>query len=109
MLGRFRASLRELFDVLQRTSARYVRCLKPNALRSPTLFDGRYVERQLLCNGVLAIVEVQAAGYSLSLRKAEFLSRYACCARLDADEKRLLASGLTERKRSGGRQTGEHG
>ena len=45
---------------------------------------------------VLAIVEVQAAGYSLSLRKAEFLSRYACCARLDADEKRLLASGLTE-------------
>ena len=95
VLGQFRASLRELFEVLQRTSARYIRCLKPNAIKSPSLFDGSYVERQLLCNGVLAIVEVQAAGYSLSLPKAEFLARYSCCARLDATEQSLVAEGLT--------------
>ena len=93
VLGRFRISLRELFDVLQRTSARYIRCLKPNADRSPTR-DGAYVERRLLRDGVLAIVEVQAAGYSLSLRKAEFLARYSCCAKLTGEEQALIAHGL---------------
>ena len=83
VVGRFRASLRALFEVLDRCSCRYVRCLKPNDVRSAERFDGSYVERQLLCNGVLAIVEVQAAGYSLSLRRSEFLARYSCCAKLD--------------------------
>jgi myosin heavy subunit len=92
--GRFRASLRELFDVLQGTSSRFVRCIKPNPEKLPGRFDGSYVERQLLCNGVLAIVEVQAAGYSLSLKKAEFLARYSCCASLTNDEAAAVTAAL---------------
>ena len=94
VVGRFRASLKELFEVLARTSARYIRCLKPNDERSATHFHGAFVERQLLCNGVLAIVEVQAAGYSLSLRKQEFLTRYTCCAKLSPEEAAAIAAAL---------------
>ena len=39
-----------------------MRCLKPNGHKEAGRFDGGYVQRQLLYNGVLAIVEIQAAG-----------------------------------------------
>ena len=79
VLGRFRGSLRKLFATLQQTSMRFVRCIKPNTAKVAGRFDGRFVERQLLYNGVLAIVEIQAAGYAVSLPKNQFVHRYFCC------------------------------
>ena len=92
VLGNFRASLKELFATLDITCARYVRCLKPNAAKAADLYLGRYVERQLGYNGVLAIVEIQAAGFAVSLPKREFAARYRCCAVTTADETKALAS-----------------
>lgn len=92
VLGTFRHSLKQLFATLDSSSARYVRCLKPNGAREPVRFDGRYVERQLGYNGVLAIVEIQAAGYAVSLPKREFVARYRCCCELSADEARTLTA-----------------
>ena len=54
-------------------------CIKPNTAKVAGRFDGRFVERQLLYNGVLAIVEIQAAGYAVSLPKNQFVHRYFCC------------------------------
>ena len=72
----FRASLRALSTTLETTSARYVRCVKPNAAKVPRQFDGRYIARQLQCTGVYAVVELQQCGYPVSLLKVQFVARY---------------------------------
>ena len=98
VLGRFRQSLRELFATLDGTAARYVRCIKPNAAKVADRYDGRYVERQLLYNGVLAIVEIQSAGYAISLLKPNFLARYRCCCprTLPPEEAAALAAAASD-------------
>ena len=47
----FRASLRALSTTLETTSARYIRCVKPNATKLQRQFDGRYIAQQLQCTG----------------------------------------------------------
>ena len=80
VLSTFRASLRQLSATLLQTSARYVRCIKPNAEKVAGLYDGHFVARQLRYTGVGAVVEIQRSGYPISLPKADFVSRYRCCA-----------------------------
>eukprot|EP00322_Chrysochromulina_rotalis_P026702 CAMPEP_0115887378 /NCGR_PEP_ID=MMETSP0287-20121206/31730_1 /TAXON_ID=412157 /ORGANISM="Chrysochromulina rotalis, Strain UIO044" /LENGTH=1428 /DNA_ID=CAMNT_0003343967 /DNA_START=24 /DNA_END=4312 /DNA_ORIENTATION=+ len=80
VLSTFRQSLRQLSATLLQTSARYVRCIKPNALKSAGVFDGQFVARQLRYTGVGAVVEIQRSGYPISLPKADFVARYRCCA-----------------------------
>merc|ERR1719305_1679388 len=70
----FRASLRSLSATLETTSARYIRCVKPNAKKVQAQFDGRYIAQQLQNTGVYAVVELQQCGYPVSLTKAGFLS-----------------------------------
>ena len=98
VLGTFRNSLRQLFVTLDVTSARYIRCLKPNAAKSANLYIGKYVERQLSYNGVLAIVEIQAAGYAVSLIKREFVARYQSCCVLTTTESKALKTFFADAK-----------
>ena len=80
MLSTFRTSLRQLSNTLMQTSARYVRCIQPNAQKSAGIFNGQFVARQLRYTGVGAVVEIQRSGYPISLPKADFVLRYRCCA-----------------------------
>lgn len=96
VMAHFRDSLRQLFVSLDVTAARYVRCLKPNGAKQANRYDGRYVERQLAYNGVLALVEIQAAGYAVSLPKREFVARYTCCCVPDAALSAALGAVGTE-------------
>jgi len=80
VLSTFRASLRQLSATLLQTSARYVRCIKPNALKVAGKYDGHFVARQLRYTGVAAVVEIQRSGYPISLPKSDFVSRYRSCA-----------------------------
>ena len=77
--GAFRASLRQLSATLLQTSARYVRCIKPNVEKKPGVFDGHFVERQLRYTGVGAVIEIQRSGYPIAIVKADFVRRYRCC------------------------------
>ena len=91
----FRTSLRSLSATLERTSARYVRCIKPNAQKVRAHFDGRYTHSQLQCTGVTAVVELQRCGYAVSMRKVDFVARYRWCVAYDRPE--LLAAEGTPR------------
>ena len=68
----FRASLRALSATLLQTSARYIRCVKPNAEKRAGLFDGQFITRQLGYTGVMAVVEIQRSGYPISLPTSDF-------------------------------------
>ena len=80
VLASFRNSLRSLSATLLQTSARYIRCVKPNMAKVAGRFDGHFISRQLRYTGVAAVVEIQRSGYPISLRKGEFVKRYRSCA-----------------------------
>jgi len=79
VLSQFRGSLKNLSATLLQTSARYIRCIKPNPSKQAGLFSGQFISRQLRYTGVAAVVEIQRSGYPISLPKPDFISRYRCC------------------------------
>ena len=56
--SRFVAELNELIRLLATTSARFIRCLKPNMRKKPDSFDGASVLRQLRYTGTLECVQL---------------------------------------------------
>ncbi|TSK53659.1 Unconventional myosin-Va [Bagarius yarrelli] len=59
----FRQSLQLLMDTLNNTTPHYVRCIKPNDLKQPFLFDPKRAVQQLRACGVLETIRISAAGY----------------------------------------------
>lgn len=88
----------QLFDTLENTTSHYVRCLAPNSQASASLFDTEKVCRaakwkyttslftlslpttqvlaQLRASGVLASIQISAAGLPCRLSYEEFAQRY---------------------------------
>ncbi|KAJ8374528.1 hypothetical protein SKAU_G00051080 [Synaphobranchus kaupii] len=62
----FRQSLQLLMDTLNSTTPHYVRCIKPNDLKQPFLFDPKRAVQQLRACGVLETIRISAAGYPSS-------------------------------------------
>ncbi|XP_068175280.1 unconventional myosin-Va [Antennarius striatus] len=73
----FRQSLQMLMDTLNSTTPHYVRCIKPNDLKEPFMFDPRRTVQQLRACGVLETVRISAAGYPSRWTYEEFFSRYS--------------------------------
>ena len=61
LASRFTGQLQQLVDVLQSSEPHFVRCLKPNNLKSPITFDSDLVLRQLRYSGVLEVGHASAA------------------------------------------------
>ena len=76
----FRASLRELSAMIARTTAFYIRCIKPNREKVPEAFAGRFIERQLRYTGISAVTQMYRVGYPSSVLKQAFVTRYLCIA-----------------------------
>ncbi|XP_070817988.1 unconventional myosin-Va [Chaetodon trifascialis] len=72
----FRQSLQMLMDTLNSTTPHYVRCIKPNDLKEPFLFDPSRTVQQLRACGVLETIRISAAGYPSRWTYEEFFSRY---------------------------------
>ncbi|XP_034560457.1 unconventional myosin-Vb [Notolabrus celidotus] len=72
----FRQSLQMLMDTLNSTTPHYVRCIKPNDLKEPFMFDPRRTVQQLRACGVLETIRISAAGYPSRWTYEEFFSRY---------------------------------
>ncbi|KAM9848388.1 unconventional myosin-Va [Aulostomus maculatus] len=72
----FRQSLQMLMDTLNSTTPHYVRCIKPNDLKEPFLFDPKRTVQQLRACGVLETIRISAAGYPSRWTYEEFFSRY---------------------------------
>uniref|UniRef100_UPI003AB09A97 unconventional myosin-Va n=1 Tax=Centroberyx gerrardi TaxID=166262 RepID=UPI003AB09A97 len=88
----FRQSLQLLMNTLNSTTPHYVRCIKPNDLKEPFLFDPKRAVQQLRACGVLETIRISAAGYPSRWTYEEFFSRYRVLLRGPQSEERAQAS-----------------
>ena len=72
----FKRQLDDLIKMLNASNPRYVKCIKPNGVKKPFIFDSMDVSSQLLSAGVLEAVKIRKAGYSVRRTKEEFVKRY---------------------------------
>nr|XP_057930064.1 unconventional myosin-Vb isoform X2 [Doryrhamphus excisus] len=72
----FRQSLQLLMDMLNSTTPHYVRCIKPNDLKEPFMFDPKRTVQQLRACGVLETIRISAAGFPSRWTYEEFFFRY---------------------------------
>lgn len=72
----FQRSMVELVATLQQQEPFYVRCIKPNDIKSSTVFDRVRVEHQVRYLGLIENVRVRRAGFVHRQRYDKFLARY---------------------------------
>lgn len=72
----FYKSMVDLVATLLKKEPFYVRCIKPNDVKSPTIFDDTRIEHQIRYLGLLENVRVRRAGFVHRQRYDKFLLRY---------------------------------
>jgi len=99
----FRQQLDQLVEDLNKTNPRYIRCIKPNALKQAHEFDSIDVQRQLRCAGMLESIRIRRAGYSVRRPFKEFFNRFrvlcpslTTAGQVDPDYKELSRKLLTD-------------
>ncbi|KAM7388416.1 hypothetical protein PAMP_024590 [Pampus punctatissimus] len=88
----FRQSLQMLMDALNSTTPHYVRCIKPNDLKEPFMFDPKRTVQQLRACGVLETIRISAAGYPSRWTYEEFFCRYRVLLRGPQSQEHAQAS-----------------
>jgi hypothetical protein len=61
--AQFKESLIQLYNVISQTQPHYVRCIKPNSVFKPQVFDKQMVEDQLRYAGMLETIRIRKAGF----------------------------------------------
>ncbi|KAG8177886.1 hypothetical protein JTE90_001718 [Oedothorax gibbosus] len=72
----FRISVGALMKSIQGRHALYVRCIKPNELKQPMIFEIGLVQHQVRYLGLLETVRMRRAGFSHRQDYESFLARY---------------------------------
>ncbi|CAL9085043.1 unnamed protein product [Musa textilis] len=108
--SRFKLQLQALMDTLNSTEPHYIRCVKPNNLLKPAVFENLNVMQQLRCGGVLEAIRISCAGYPTRRIFYEFLHRFGVLApeilEGNYDEKRACGK-ILEKKGLTGFQIGK--
>ncbi|XP_067054184.1 unconventional myosin-VIIa-like isoform X2 [Acropora muricata] len=74
--AQFRRSLDILMKMLLGCEPSFVRCVKPNDLKKPMIFDRYLCWQQLKYSGMLETVKIRKAGFSIRYTFEEFVNRY---------------------------------
>ncbi len=74
----FRNSLNNLMEILMCKEPSYIRCIKPNDLKSGDLFDDSLVLHQVKYLGLMENLRVRRAGFAYRRSYEMFLRRYKC-------------------------------
>ncbi|XP_062513709.1 unconventional myosin-VIIa-like isoform X2 [Corticium candelabrum] len=72
----FKQSLAELMTILSSCEPFFVRCIKPNILQKPMLFDRKLCLQQLRYSGMMETVKIRILGYPIRLPFRHFIDRY---------------------------------
>ncbi|KAJ8448591.1 hypothetical protein Cgig2_012235 [Carnegiea gigantea] len=72
---RFKQQLQSLLETLNATEPHYIRCIKPNNLLKPAIFENSNVLQQLRCGGVLEAIRISCAGFPTRKPFSEFIDR----------------------------------
>ncbi|XAR58625.1 Myosin ATPase [Bertholletia excelsa] len=78
--SRFKLQLQQLMETLNSTEPHYIRCVKPNNVLKPAIFENVNVMQQLRCGGVLEAIRISCAGYPTRKTFFEFLNRFTLLA-----------------------------
>ncbi|KAL8170460.1 hypothetical protein V2J09_022264 [Rumex salicifolius] len=78
--SRFKMQLQSLMETLSGTEPHYIRCVKPNNVLKPAIFENVNVIQQLRCGGVLEAIRISCAGYPTRKTFFEFLLRFGVLA-----------------------------
>ncbi|KAK9919503.1 hypothetical protein M0R45_028094 [Rubus argutus] len=79
--SRFKLQLQSLMETLNSTEPHYIRCVKPNNLLKPAIFENVNIMQQLRCGGVLEAIRISCAGYPTRKPFFEFINRFGLLAR----------------------------
>ncbi|XP_071718117.1 myosin-9 [Rutidosis leptorrhynchoides] len=74
--SRFKLQLQQLMETLNSTQPHYIRCVKPNNLLKPAVFENVNIIHQLRCGGVLEAIRISCAGYPTNKCFTDFVSRF---------------------------------
>jgi myosin-5 len=74
--SQFKQQLASLIEGLNTTEPHYIRCVKPNNLLKPSIFENQNSLQQLRCGGVMETIRVCRAGYPTRKHFDEFLDRF---------------------------------
>ncbi|EDW37698.1 GL10077 [Drosophila persimilis] len=77
-ITQFRTSLNNLMDILMCKEPSYIRCIKPNDLQSPGVFNDQLVLHQVKYLGLMENLRVRRAGFAYRRAYDLFLERYKC-------------------------------
>ncbi|KFK43939.1 hypothetical protein AALP_AA1G194000 [Arabis alpina] len=78
--SRFKQQLHSLMETLNGTEPHYIRCIKPNNVLKPGIFENFNVIHQLRCGGVLEAIRISCAGYPTRLAFYDFFERFGLLA-----------------------------
>ncbi|MQL71295.1 hypothetical protein Taro_003629 [Colocasia esculenta] len=78
--SRFKQQLQALMETLSGTEPHYIRCVKPNNLLKPAIFENHNVLQQLRCGGVMEAIRISCAGYPTRRTFDEFIDRFGILA-----------------------------
>ncbi|KAL8258525.1 hypothetical protein R6Q59_026478 [Mikania micrantha] len=74
--SRFKQQLQALLETLSHTEPHYIRCVKPNNLLKPSIFENQNILQQLRCGGVMEAIRISMAGFPTRKPFKEFISRF---------------------------------
>ncbi|XP_029363926.1 unconventional myosin-XV [Echeneis naucrates] len=74
--SKFQQSLLELVEKMERSNPFFVRCIKPNNMKQPGVFEDELVSCQLRHSGVLETIRIRKEGYPVRMPFYMFLFRY---------------------------------
>ncbi|XP_076957168.1 myosin-17-like [Bidens hawaiensis] len=74
--SRFKLQLQSLMETLSTMEPHYIRCVKPNNVLKPAIFENLNIIQQLQCGGVLEAIRISCAGYPTRRTFDEFLLRF---------------------------------
>ncbi|KAK7245275.1 hypothetical protein RIF29_40114 [Crotalaria pallida] len=78
--SRFKQQLQALLETLSATEPHYIRCVKPNNLLKPAIFENKNVLQQLRCGGVMEAIRISCAGFPTRKTFDEFVDRFSLLA-----------------------------
>ncbi|XP_043693936.1 myosin-1-like isoform X3 [Telopea speciosissima] len=73
---KFKGQLFQLMQRLGNTTPHFIRCIKPNNLQCPGIYEQGLVLQQLRCCGVLEVVRISRSGYPTRMSHQKFARRY---------------------------------
>jgi len=78
--SQFKRNLNQLMGQISSTNVNYIRCIKPNSLKSATAFDNKLVCDQLRYSGVVEAIEISRAAFPNRMPRTDVVKRFAMLA-----------------------------